>query len=409
MSAQASSLRAIGLAGGVLMMAGPAAAAETFADVTAALGYSSNPLDRLDSESSSFARVSVFGEHAWKSQAGSTILSAYIENTSYLKDYGSTQIFYARGHTDQQVSPTVSVFGDLNVSGDFAGQLSNRLTSVPTQPPVIEPGNPLPSPNNNPDAFGLAGRQYTFDGHVGTSVRISPRENFSASAGAERIMFSGHDKAPSYNIFTGSIGYTHDISERTSLGGAVYLQRQDFQGADYANIVNPTLTVHFLLSETLSANAGAGVLLIHREHDGSSNNSTAVSFSGELCKAAPNSRLCGRIARDAQSALGTPVGNQSGQAALTTTLTASYYRRLGANDTLQAAFSGIRYSGTENLAGQKFRTTYLSSVVEYDRKIGRRLSTGATVGARKLYQAGTDPDVDLNGNVFLRYRLGKLL
>ena len=38
------------------------------------------------------------------------------------------------GTATQSVSPTVTVYGDLGFSGDFAGQLSNRLFSVPSGP-----------------------------------------------------------------------------------------------------------------------------------------------------------------------------------------------------------------------------------------------------------------------------------
>jgi hypothetical protein len=400
-------LSSLALAGAAFALSTPAAAeTTTFGDVTAGLGYSTNPFDQINAHSSGFGRLSVFGLHGWKSATGSTTLSAYGENTSYLRDYGSKQIFYLKGHTEQQLSPTASIFGDLNFSGDFAGQLSNRLTNVPSQPPVIEPGNPLPPTDNSPDVFGLSGREYHLDGHVGTLIQTSTRGTLSGSIGAERLMFSGENSPPGYNIYTGSLGYSHQVSERTGLGGTVYVQRQDFQGGDYANIANPTLTAHILLSETLTASAGGGVLLIHNHVAGSDDNSTALSFSGELCSSAPNSRVCGRIARDAQSALGAAVGNQTGRAALTTTLSGNYFRQLSANETLQASLSAVRYSSTEAVAGEKFRTTYVSAVVQYDRKLGRRFSTGVSVGSRKLLRDGTDPDADLNGYVYLRYRLG---
>jgi hypothetical protein len=408
MSGLRLSLRCLGLAGWAAVSPQVLANTTTYADLTAGLGYSSNPFDALDSRSSSFGRASAFGQHQWQSATGKTTLSGYAENTSYLNQFGSRQIFYVRAHTDQRLSPRATLYGDLNFSGDFAGQLSNRLTSVPSQPPVVDPGNPLPPTNNNPDVFGLAGREYRIDGHVGTTIRNGARGSFSATVGAEHITFSGDDKPPSYNIFTGSLGYSHEFSERTSLGGTVYLQRQDFAGNDYANIINPTLTAHFLLSETLTANAGAGVLLIHNRADGSDENSTALSFSGELCSSAPRSRLCGRIARDAQSALGAAVGNQTGRAALTTTLSGIYYRQLSPKDTLQASLSAIRYNSTQAVAGEKFRTTYFSAVLQYDRKLSRRFSTGVSAGARKLSQPGTAPDADLNGYVYVSYHLGAL-
>jgi hypothetical protein len=51
----------------------------------------------------------------------------------------------------------------------------------------------------------------------------------------------------------------------------------------------------------------------------------------------------------------------------------------------------------------------ISAVAGYDRKIGARLAAGVSVGARKLYRDGADPKSDLNGNIYLRYRIGDIL
>jgi hypothetical protein len=405
-----SCLPAMALAGSIFMGASPAAADTTsYIDLTAGLGYSTNPFDRIPGESSAFGRLSAFGLQAWHSERGTTSLSGYVEDTTYFKNYGSRQIFSLNAHTDQAVSPKVRLFGDLSVSGDFAGQLSNRLITVPSQPPVPEPGNPLPPPNTNPDVFGLTGRQYTITGQVGASISTSAKGALSLSAGAERLIFTGTNAPPDYNVYFGSLGYTHQISERTTLGGALYLQRQDFSSGDYANVVDPSLTIRSQLTETLTADGAVGLMIIDDHHSGIKHTSTTPSFSAGLCSTTETSRICGHVSRDAQSSVGTPIGNRVGESAVSTRVSASYYRRLSEASTLQASLSGVRYSTTQSVNGSNFHTSYISAVLGYDHKVGHRLAAGVSGGLRKLYQPGPDPRTDLNAQVYLRYRLGDLL
>src|SRR5438105_1091183 len=67
----------------------PKASNTTFADIDAGVGYSSNPLLQIQGRSSAFARVSLLAVHSWNSERGSTSVSGYVENTTYLRgSYG---------------------------------------------------------------------------------------------------------------------------------------------------------------------------------------------------------------------------------------------------------------------------------------------------------------------------------
>lgn len=403
---------AFALAGPMLWGAVPAAAQTSdFIDLEAGVGYASNPFLRLDSHSSAFGRLSIYGQHAWESERGKTSLSAYLENTTYLHDYGSKQIFDLNAHTQQSVSETVTVFGTANFSGDFAGQLSNRLYGVPSEPPPTDSGgNPLPPPNTNPDLIGLNGRQYRLMGEAGASIRSGARGTISFAAGVERLIFTGNNRPPDYNIYFGNLGYQHQVSERTSVGASLNLQRQDFAGSDYTNVINPVATFHSQLSESVTADAQVGVLVIERHHNGDTHTSTSPSFRLGVCtKATSVSSFCAHVSRDAQSALGAGVPNTSGQSAVTTEAGLNYYRKLGRDDTLQTSLSAVHYSTPDPTPGQRFTTTYVSAIAGYDHKFGPRLSAGVHLGARELYQPGPNPNVDLNGSLYLRYRIGQLL
>jgi hypothetical protein len=163
------------------VVGGSGAEAKTtnFIDFEAGLGYASNPGLQFNSQSSLFGRISARGVHSWSSERSSTTLSAYLENSTYFKNYGSKQIFDLEGNTSYSVSPNVSVYGSLGFQGDFAGQLSNRLLPLPTQPVVIDPLNPLPLPSTTPDLFGISGRQYRLSGQVGASIRANARGTIS--------------------------------------------------------------------------------------------------------------------------------------------------------------------------------------------------------------------------------------
>ncbi len=82
------------LAAGLTITAPSAQAATwTTLDLSAGIGVSTNPSLQVGGTSSAFGRVSALGAHEWRSERTSTSLSAYVENTTYLKGYGSKQIF----------------------------------------------------------------------------------------------------------------------------------------------------------------------------------------------------------------------------------------------------------------------------------------------------------------------------
>lgn len=406
------SLSTVIVAGTILVSAAPAAADTTdLLDIEAGVGFATNPFLRIPSNSAAFGRLSLTGLHSIRSERGTTTFRAYLENTTYVRDYGSKQIFDLNAHTDQAVSPTVTLYGDLDFSGDFAGQLSNRVIGVPGQPPVVDPNNPLPPNTSNPDVFGLTGRQYRISGNVGASIRSGERGTISLSGGAQHLFFTGRNSPDDYNVFFASGGYSTQLSERTSVGGTVFLQRQDFKGNSYSNIVNPTLTLHTQLRPSLTADAGVGVMIVNRHDNGDSSTYVTPSFSGSLCSNGKFSTFCVRISRDASSALNNSISTTGGSTTITTSGSVTYFRRLGERDTLQASLAASHYSSPNRLStlSNDISTTFVSGVVGYDRKLGDRWAAGVNGGARKLYQDGPDPKLDLNASIYVRYRLGDLL
>ena len=133
---------------------------------------------------------------------------------------------------------------------------------------------------------------------------------------------------------------------------------------------------------------------------GGSDSSTNISLDASLCRSMEFDRFCGHVARYAQS---------SSRAALVTTTSVGvdWYKKLDADSTIQLSAGVVRYV-SELQVLQDIRTHHFRLAASYSRRINARLSAGADVGVRSLRQSGPDPNADIGGSVFLRYRLGDL-
>lgn len=373
----------------------------TYVDLTGSLGYASNPLLRtVDSHSSVFGRASARGVHAWNSEISSTRLSAFVEATSYFNDYGLKSIFSLTGDTQRQLSPRVRVFGSAGVSGDLAGQLSNRFLYVPPLPEVPDVGEPPPVTVEDPDLFSFSGRQYRVYGQAGASIRVSPRSNLSLSGGAQRIIYT-NDFFDDYTTLFGNGSYDYSLSERTTLGATVGIRRTDYDNSsDGTTIINPGLSIRTRLSEYWDISGGIGVSFADVERGGISSNSTNLSFNGSVCHTSEFDRFCGRVAR---------LSNSTSRSALVTSTSVGleWFRKLDENQTLQVSASVIRYVSDQDI-GDDSKTHHFRLAGSYSRRVNDRLSAGADVGVRALRRDGPDPNTDVSGSLFVRYRLGDI-
>jgi len=150
----------------------------------------------------------------------------------------------------------------------------------------------------------------------------------------------------------------------------------------------------------VQVSAGIGVSFADTERGGVSNNSTNLSFNGSACRTLENDRFCGRVAR---------LSNSTSRSALvtSTSLGLDWFKKLDEDQTLQVSASVIRYVSDQDL-GDNLKTHHFRLAGSYSRRINGRLSAGADVGVRALRRAGADPDTDVSGSMFVRYRLGDL-
>ena len=114
-----------------------------------------------------------------------------------------------------------------------------------------------------------------------------------------------------------------------------------------------------------------------------------------------------RLSNSRSNSLGAVTGSQGSSLMITTLASVDYSRQIDVNQSVQASLTGSRSSEKASF-GNDFRTTYLTFLVGYDRKVRQRVAVGATAGVRKLFRSGPDPKIDVNANAYVRYRLGDI-
>lgn len=372
----------------------------TYVDLDAGLGYSTNPtLSFGDDTESAFARAAIQAYHAWTTERSVTALTAFVENTTYFNNHGSEQIYNLGARRDTRVSERTSIFGGLNFSGDFGGQLGTRLTSFPVQTVVPDPVGPAPIDVLDPDLITFRGRQYRLSGDAGLTRSLSPRDSLSLSLGAEKTFFSDDLEELDYLSYKATGAYNRQINEKFTVGAQLGVQRTEFATGSTTSF-NPQITGQLRLSQNWDAKAAVGVNHVRRTLNGATSNNTGVSFDGSLCRTIPDGSICARAARLSQS---TALQN----VLQTTSASAHYTQRLDDKQTVQASVSFTHSSGLRGVTDAS-DSTYYSVSGSYQRKMRDRLSLGGNASLRKLDRAGIDPKLDASVSIFIRYRLGDL-
>jgi len=392
--------------GAIALWASPAMAQDTtttYVDLTGSIGFATNPFIRtVDSQSSVLGRASARGVHSWAGERTTASIHGFVEGTTYFNDYGLESIFNLGGNVSHQASETVTVFGSAGFSGDLSGQLSNRFLYVPPIAEVPDPTIPPPPPTiENPDAFDFAGRTYHLYGQAGASIQTGLRSHVTVSAGASRAIYD----APGLDEYTsiwGTGAYTLTLSERTTVGATLHATHTGYDNSsNNSTIINPGLTINTQLSEDWNASGSIGVSFAHVERTLTDDSSTNLSLSGNICHTTGESdRLCAYVDRySAASASSTVL--------TTTSAGVSWYKKLDERQTLQLSASVSHY--VDEVLNINRDVNYFSLAASYSRMINDRLSAGADLGARSLHRDGIeDPDTDITGTVFIRYRIGDL-
>ncbi|WP_426266466.1 hypothetical protein [Sphingomonas sp. LHG3443-2] len=380
--------------------------AETYLDLQAGLGFSTNPELRLNGRSSGFGRISAYGFHGWSTERSASSVSAYVENTSYFRQLGNRQLLSLEANNTTQVSEKARVFGNLGFSADYGNQLSSRFFSAPGYTIPADPVIPETSVIVvSPDLVALSQRQYRVFGRGGASFVISPRDSLNVSIGAQRAWFKGGATVGSdlldYNLYDTSVAWRRQVNERLSAGVRFSGSRSDYTQGRAITSYGPQLTADLQLDEQTQLGGAIGFVRTERNYGapGIDRTSTDLAFDASICRDLEYERFCGRVARRTQSAA-------IGTAPTTSSLVADYSRRLSARDQVQASVSFVTTEGVAEF--ETGRQNFYSVAGSFDRKISPRLSAGVNLAARRYTFAGPDPKTDIGGSLFIRNRFGSV-
>jgi hypothetical protein len=379
---------------------------ETYLDLQAGLGFSTNPDLRLDSRSSGFGRISAYGFHGWSTERSASSVSAYVENTSYFRKLGNRQLLSLDATNTTQVSEKARVFGSVGFSADYGNQLSSRFFGAPGYTIPADPVIPATSVVvGSPDLVALSQRQYRVFGRGGASFVVSPRDSLDFSVGAQRAWFKGGATASSdlldYNLYDTSVAWRRQINERFSAGVRFIGSRSDYTQGRAITSYGPQVTADLRLNQQTQIGGAIGFVRTERNYGapGIDRTSTDLAFDASICRDLEYERFCGRIARRTQSAA-------IGTAPTTSSLIGDYSRRLSARDQVQATVSFVTTEAVPEVATE--RQNFYSVAGSFDRKISQRLSAGVNLSARKFTYAGPDPKTDLGASLFIRNRFGSV-
>jgi hypothetical protein len=375
-----------------------------YVDVEAGAGYSSNPnLSVVNDEGSAYGRISLHGVHSRVSARSTTLLSAYAENVSYTNHHGSQQSINLYGHHDAAVSEHVRLFGDVSATYQEGGQLDTRVVGLPLVPPVTPGGTVVPPILIPPsgDFLSVTGRVYSFSGHGGGTFALSARDSMTLSSGIEHVVFHSGVARTSYTTVPVSLAFDRQLSARTTVGARVAAQDTEYDGPNSFRVITPQLTGRALLAERITLDGAIGVSFARIDDGVIVRHSTGLAASANLCGRGETSFFCARLAADEQTA--TTAGPARSLSA-----GIDYTQRLDADQTVQFSLGATHYSApTSVVIGRTFSSsTYYRAAASYSHRLSTRLFGGVNLAARKLTQNGPDPKTDLNGSLFVGYRLG---
>ena len=374
----------------------------TYLEVEGGIGYSTNPLLELGSDTGrGFGRISLHAVHSRVSERSTTVLSAYAQNVSYFGRYGSQQSASLTARHDTALNEHVRLFVDAAASFDKGGQLDTRIIGLPEVPPL--PGSsglpPVLLPPNG-DFLSITGRTYRVAAHAGGSFALSPRDDLTISGGAEHVAFRGFEHTD-YTTIPVSLAYDRVLSARTTVGARVVYEDTDYSGPAHVRVITPQLTARMLLSPRLTVDGAIGASFASVDTGISTTHSTGLSAQGNLCWQGEHDSLCARASTSEQTA--TVAGP-----ARSVSAGVDYSRTLDAVSSISFSVGVDRYSAPISvIAARTFSSsTYYRAAADYSRQIGHRLYGGVNIAARKVTEAGPDPKADLNASLFVRYRFG---
>ncbi|MDX3883424.1 MULTISPECIES: hypothetical protein [Sphingomonas] len=363
-------------------------------DVSASAGYASNPfLNDVGDKDSGFVEGAIRPSLAITGARGRTDITTYYRRTEYFRRYNDSNAYGGSVRATRQLSEKIDARALLSFDSSIVG--------------ADDPDGDLVDPElpENPD-IGLIGarqRRHMLNGSAGLTYRPNARDSWSADFRATKSDYPDNSRLPievgqDYVSYGGTLGYSHAISETSSLGASVTYTEVDYEAAGRdSRIISPQLTYSRRFGGGWTLAAGAGVSFTQRKLLTGNDNSTAFTGNIEVCREGSRGNLCiGGSRSTTATGFGGVRNETEGH------LTHSY--KLSERSSLS---SRISYSRNGNAAlPTSGSRDYLTVSTLYSRSLNERLRVTAYVGYRDIYRSTVSPPADISGRLGLAYTLG---
>lgn len=308
---------------------------------------------------------------------------------------------WANLDAQKRLSPYVTIGGNLayrrtnRILDDLLSRGVGSTTDIGGGTDVVLPTAPVPDVSFG----GLQTRSESYEGNLNLSVLASTRGQLSLGLGARASRYDSPDVS-GLNMYSAFAGYSHSLSERTSLNASVSYARYDYPGSRIGDgsTVSPLVGVSQKLGPTLTVTANVGVSISRsRRPDNSIRSFTLFSGEFELCKDAERSKYCLNAGRSAES-------TALGGASASNHVKFSLARSVGERNSLSADVNYIRYdSPTQDVAGRVSELIGVSA--SYSHHFRGRLSAFVTPSFVRL-RSSDGPRTNFQVELGLRYRFG---
>ncbi|MBO9574365.1 MAG: hypothetical protein J7494_01380 [Sphingobium sp.] len=384
-------LPAVPLAG--LLIAG-AAQAETTAGATIGVegGYGSNPL--LDSSVGESGSLIGRIEPTLKVVGPTTQLAAFgrVEHIIFSKLYPD-MTNWSLGST---VALTLSPRSKFSLSGGYSSQVQTTLSGL----------LPLPGeedPVLDPSGAELGGQRIkNLNGSARFTSQVSARDEITVDAFVSDVdydssIFTGY----SYTSYGGSLGLSHAMNARTSLGASVSYSKSNYDSAAFGDFqqITPSLNASFQLSPRLTLSTSAGISFSQIKLPTGTSNETHFSGQAELCYKGLRSNFCANASRSLGSTA------RSGSSTITI-VGANYSYKLTPRSSLTL---NAQYAETQSIdiGGANVDYGYGVASASYQQELGRRLSFSVTARYTEPFKSVSGRRKGFYGGAGINYRLGR--
>lgn len=371
-----------------------AAQAETKASAVATLegGYGSNPL--LNSLAGSQTSGSLLG------RIQPTVI---IEGpTTQLNLNGRVEhIVFTDGYKDMTNWSIGSSLGvDVNARSKFsltAGYASQVQSAVSSSLPI--PGE---DPAVDPATGELGGQRIkSLNGTATFTSQLSARDEISVSTFASDVTYgsaayTGYD----HKSYGGSVGLSHAMNARTSIGGSVSYAQSSYDSAAFGEFrqITPSVNASIKLSPHLLLTAGAGLSFSRTSVGGTTTNQTYFSGQASLCNKGARSDMCLNLSRSLGSTAGS--GNST-----ITLISATYSYQLTPRSSFTLSGSYSESKSIKAVGGVDYGYGVLAA--NYQRQLGKRLSFSVQARYTEPFKSITGRRKGFYGGAGINYRLGR--